>query len=129
MKRILDSSILINYWHKRRTKRLADITPSDALQWGRDLIKLHDTDAIATPVLIEMLAGVTHAWELTLTKAFLEAFKCVDNQRVIRQDWADAIRLAQRVPRNSQPRQLGDCLIRAIANRLRYEVLSLDRGF
>ena len=44
-------------------------------------------------------------------------------------DWQEAIRIARRVPRNRKPRQLGDCLIRAIANRLRYKVETLDADF
>jgi hypothetical protein len=33
------------------------------------------------------------------------------------------------VPRNGKPRQLGDCLIRAIAARLKYDVQTVDGSF
>ena len=40
-----------------------------------------------------------------------------------------AKRLAERVPRDGRRRQLGDCLVQAIANRLRYEVFAIDTFF
>jgi len=48
---------------------------------------------------------------------------------VLPQDWEEAVRLAQRVSRVPVPRDLGDCLIRAIADRLRFQVFSLDESF
>jgi len=78
---------------------------------------------------IEMVGGITSRRELELTKAFLGVFTCIDQKRIPASDWQEAIRLAQRVPRDRRPRQLGDCLIRAIANRLKYNVLTFDTGF
>lgn len=37
---------------------------------------IHETDAIVTPVYLEMIAGVTNAEELHLTQAFLDEFRC-----------------------------------------------------
>lgn len=97
--------------------------------WARELIELHGTRAIVSPVLIEFLAGTSNATELRLAKAYLDPFEIVDQQRIPPQDWQEAVRLAQRVPRSGQRRQLGDCLIRSIANRLKYEVVTHDVGF
>jgi predicted nucleic acid-binding protein len=48
---------------------------------------------------------------------------------ILPEDWQEAIRIASRVPRSPAPRQLGDCLIRAIAHRLKYEVFTSDMNF
>jgi predicted nucleic acid-binding protein len=98
-------------------------------EWGKQLIKIHDSDAIVTVIMIEILGGTTSAAELTLMRAFLRPFQCVDQQKVTAHDWREAIRLSSRVPRDRRTRQLGDCLIRAIANRLHYDVITHDQGF
>jgi predicted nucleic acid-binding protein len=128
-RRILDTSILIAYWRQRRSGSRREITPRDVARWAKDLIDLYRTDAIVTPVYVELLAGITDRYELRLTQTFLASFRCVDGGNITPADWQDAIRLAQRVPRNRKPRQLGDCLIRAVANRLRYGVETLDQDF
>jgi predicted nucleic acid-binding protein len=97
--------------------------------WAKEIITRYDTNAIVTPVYIEVIAGVQNQRELQLTREFLDCFQCVDMRRILPQDWNEVIRLAQRIPRNGKPRQLGDCLIRAIANRLRYEVETSDERF
>lgn len=128
-KQVLDTSILIAHWHTCRTAARGMITPAVVRWWAESLIRLRETDAIVTPVYVEMLAGVTSAEECRLTRAFLEKFHRIDGGRIPEEDWAEAIRLAQRVPRNAKPRQLGDCLIRAIADRLNYAVFTLDSSF
>jgi len=97
--------------------------------WAEELIEIHDTNAIVTPVKIELLAGVMSQLEGERTRQYLACFDCVDKGDIRSQDWVDAERIASRVPHNPQPRQLGDCLIRAIANLLRYDVLTRDLGF
>ncbi len=76
-----------------------------------------------------MVAGATNRQELRLTQAFLEEFRCIDSGRIPQQDWTEAVRLAQRVPRDGSPRQLGDCLIQAISKRLRHQVATHDARF
>ena len=83
-----------------------------------------------------MLAGVMTSHELKLTRAFLAEFTCVDQRDIPSADWEKAIRLAQRVkklrkrlPSPARPRRLGNCLIRAIADRLDYEVQSRDKDY
>lgn len=126
---ILDSSILIAHWRQQRSKWRGAMSLEGVIGWAKQLMEFHDTKAIVTPVYVEVVAGVTSRHELPLTKAFLGKFERVDKGNIIRDDWDDAIRLAQRIPRHGGPRDLGDCLIRAIADRLRYEVKTLDKKF
>jgi predicted nucleic acid-binding protein len=127
---ILDTSVLLRWWRRcRRGRQLADIRRGEIIQWGKKLTELHQTDAIATPVYIEMLAGTSDRRELAYTRIFLGCFRCIDEQRTPSTDWEEAIRLAGRIPREPRPRDLGDCLIRAIANRLKYGVITHDTGF
>jgi hypothetical protein len=126
---VLDTSVLPHWWNERRSRHRGAITAEHARAWGRELAAIEKTTAIVTPVLLEVVGGTTSAAELRLMRAFLKPFECVDEQRIPSQDWDEARRLAQRVPRDRRPRQLGDCLIRAIANRLRYGVRSRDTGF
>jgi predicted nucleic acid-binding protein len=127
-KLILDTSILIAYW-KRACANNKIVTSENAQAWAKELIKAYKTDAIVTPIYVEFLAGVQSGEQLRLSQAFLNPFRCVDERRILPQDWDEAIRLAQRIPRGGKPRHLGDCLIRAIANRLRYGVKTDDSGF
>jgi predicted nucleic acid-binding protein len=126
---VLDTSVLLHWWNERRSRHRGPVTVDHAQAWGRALAAAEKTTAIVTPVLIEVVGGTTRAAELRLMRAFLEPFVCVDGQRITAHDWEEARRLAQRVPRDRRPRQLGDCLIRAIANRLHYEVRSGDTAF
>ena len=129
-KRILDTSVLIRFWHQRRKGRpLANITVADVQGWGRELSELHDTKAIVTPVHVELLAGAMGKHELRLTRAYLAQFEALDRGTITPDDWKNVIRLAQRVPLSPKPRDLGDCLIRAIADRLNYDVLTFDQSF
>jgi predicted nucleic acid-binding protein len=126
---ILDSSILIDHWCRCHAAARRPIRVQDVRKWAADLITLRRTAAIVTPVYVEMIAGVSSREELKLTRAFLAEFECIDEGRIPEEDWDETIRVAQRVPRDGRPRQLGDCLIRAIANRLRYQVFTQDSGF
>jgi len=80
------------------------------------LVEAHDSNALLTPVYIEFIAGVRSNAELRLAEAYLKHFDIVDKHSILRRDWEEAERLVRRVPRNGKPRQLVDCLIRAIAN-------------
>lgn len=128
-RRVLDTNVLIRYWRRFSGGSLVQKTPEDAAGWARRVIELFDTNAIVTPVYLEMVAGTSDQHELQLTLAFLSQFERVDGGDITRADWDEALRLARRVPRNRKPRHLGDCLIRAIANRLRYRVETLDTDF
>lgn len=127
-RRLLDTSVMITFW--RRISGAANANNrSQATAWARDLIGLHQTNAIVTPVVIEFLAGVTSSSELEMARTFLREFQIADGGRILGADWTEARRLAERIPRDGKPRQLGDCLILAIANRLKYEVLTFDLRF
>jgi predicted nucleic acid-binding protein len=76
-----------------------------------------------------MVAGVTSSHELKLTQAYLAPFEIIDEGRIPKKDWDKAKDMAQRVAPSGGKRQLGDCLVRAIAKRLNCEVLTLDKGF
>lgn len=126
-RRILDTSILIRHW-QRHAKSLQ--TAEDAARLGCELDALYNTKAILTPVYIEFVAGARTAAELELSRAYLAVLEIVDAGRILKEDWQKARQIAERVPRNGKPRQLGDCLIRAIAVRLKYyDVLTADDSF
>ncbi len=129
LKLILDTSILIGHWQRRRKESRREIKSQDVMAWAKELIDLYQTNAIVTPVYVEMVAGVTSSFELKLTRVFLSQFQTMDEGKTLPQDWALAIQMAQRIPENKKPRNLGDCLIRAMARRLKYEVKTLDKNF
>lgn len=132
--------------HLQRLPDASSKGSDDAKQWAEELIRNKDTNAIVSPVEIEVLAGVRDAHDLELTEAFLSRFRVVDEGNVPQGDWDEAKRIAKRVvkydrevPRKHRhrerakhprtgARQLGDCLITAIALRLGYVVLTDDRG-
>jgi predicted nucleic acid-binding protein len=139
---ILDTSILI----KKLKQLRQDSTPADAERLAKELIVDYRTRAIVSPVEIEVLAGVRDAHELDLTETFLLSFEIVDRGRITAGDWETTRNLAKRVvkydreqPRRpkkrkreqnprTEARDLGDCLILAIAKRMHYEVSTLDKG-
>jgi predicted nucleic acid-binding protein len=126
--RLLDTVILIEHWHECRS-RSRNRGQNDAIRWAKDLVRKEGTNAVATPVIIEFLAGVSSRDELALARAFLSQFVAIDRGRINASDWKEAERIASRVPSTGKRRQLGDCLIRAIANRLHYDVITRDPGF
>lgn len=129
-RRLLDTQVLISFWHRERRRTPPPHNPEDVEAWARKVISAHDTNAIATPVFLEFIAGVTSAEEMRLALSFLAPFKIIDEGNIPKADWEEAERIAKRVSRNTKRRQLGDCLIRAIANRLKYEVAPTgDKGF
>ena len=142
--RIFDTTRLITQLKKLR----AESTRADAQRLARELIDAYDTRAIASPVEIEVLAGVPDPHELELTEVFLAEFEVIDHGNIPQQDWQRAKQIAKRViqydpdvprrhrkrePRQNpktKARQLGDCFIAAIANRLHYDPIPItdDRG-
>ena len=93
------------------------------------MIENRKSHLIAMPVVVEFLAGIQSSHELDLARAYLEEFDVIDKGDIPKGDWEEARRLAQRVPPDGSPRQLGDCLLRAIAIRFRCDVDSRDKRF
>jgi predicted nucleic acid-binding protein len=127
-KRVLDTNKLIRHWKQYRPA--GEKTELGAENWAKKLIVFERTDAIVTPVELEMLGGDLSARDRRLTRAYLKPFKVIDRGRVIKEDWDEARRLVERIPRGPAPRPRGlvDCLILAIAARLNHEVWTEDQG-
>lgn len=126
---VFDTSVLIASWRRRFRGSLERVSEQKAAALADDIIDDYQINAIVTPVYLEFVAGVRTAHELKLARAFLGRLTVVDDRRILPQDWDDAQRRAQRVPRNGRPRDVVDCLIAALAERYHYEVWSLDTGF
>jgi predicted nucleic acid-binding protein len=105
-KRVLDTNVLIEHWRHCGGHTGGDKTAADAIQWAKELIDRFDAGAVVTPVCVEFLAGVTSSRELELARAYLSQFRVIDQARIPAQDWEEARRLAERVPRDGKPRQL-----------------------
>lgn len=126
MKRVLDTNILIEHFQTMRP--LDGKGADDALACAKQLIKDRDSDAIVSPVEVEFLCGVLNQPEMRLREAFLHAFRVIDDRKTLPQDWHEARRLAKHPGFHARPRDLGDCLIVAIAERLHHEIASFDKG-
>ena len=126
---ILDTSVLIKSWREAGGQSVRGKTDRDAMRWADHLIAIRKTNAILTPVYLEFVAYSKNEHELGLYRAFLGRFRIIDRGNILSQDWKEAKRLVERVPRDGKPRQLGDCLIRAIASRLNCGVASFDKRF
>jgi predicted nucleic acid-binding protein len=125
---VLDTNVLIRHWRRSRNGSLDDQSASDAEQWTRRLVEIQGTDAIVSPVAIEFVCGVNTHHEMTLARAYLGIFTIIDKGIVKEEDWSEARRMAERIPLDSAARDLGDRLIKAIANRLRHSVQTFDEG-
>jgi predicted nucleic acid-binding protein len=127
--RILDTCIHIRHWKQceRHLKQPAQI--SDMEQWAELLIRMYDTSVTLTPIRLELIAGTKSSDELQRIEKYLSYFQNADEGIILRQDWQEAERIARRVPRDGKPRQLGDCLIAAIARRLKYAIETFDENF
>ena len=124
---ILDTNILIDHFMRRYTRPRKKQLVKDAEHWAKELIRVQATNAIVTPVYVEVICGIQDEHEARLRRAFLDQFHRVDEHLIPPQDWQNAIRIAGRVSATS--RDFGDCLIRAIADRLGYEVRTNDKDF
>src|SRR5438874_6386477 len=113
---VLDSALLIAHWNRCRQGPLDQYSEADVAGWARKLITIERSSAVVTPVVLELVCGATSKHGLRLTRAYLREFKVIDKGTILDEDWEEAQRLAGRVPRSGKPRDLGDCLIRAIAN-------------
>jgi predicted nucleic acid-binding protein len=128
-RKILESNYLIDNWRKHCKGGGSDNTIEDARIWARTLIQIRKSNFIVTPVAVEFLVGVRSSHELKLALSYLGEFYVVDRGNIPKADWDEARRIAQRVPHDRRPRDLGDCLIKAIAVRMRYDVDTQDTGF
>jgi len=129
-KRILDTGRLINFWHsKLQGGSLDNVTQDMVKGWARELVNLRESNAIVSPVEVEFLAGARNGHELELFRAFLAVFEVVDAGHTLPQDWQKAKQFAQRVPHDGKRRQMGDCLIKGIAERFKRDVDSPDKRF
>lgn len=126
--RILDTNRLIRYWRRKCVRSTRHYTVVDARGWAQELVELEHADAIVTPIEIEFLGGVRSEHELTLAEAFLGVLPIVDGGDTRHEDWRTARQFACRGPKGGRHRDFGDCLIRAIARRLRYDVDTGDQG-
>jgi predicted nucleic acid-binding protein len=115
--KILDTNVLINHWHRFPGRE--ERTPASLRAHAEELIEVQGTKAILSPVLIEFLAGALSKNELNLYQAYLGPFEVLDRGEIPRQDWKEAERLAQWIKLDGRKRRLGDCLIQAIASRIR----------
>jgi predicted nucleic acid-binding protein len=122
---VLDTSVLIRHWH--RSGPPADEKAARSAAEG--LVRTQATGLILSVVYLEFVCGIGSRRELLLAEAFLAAFDVADGWEVRESDLREAHRLARRVPRDGRRRQLGDCLLRAMANRLRLSIRTLDSGF
>lgn len=127
--RVLDTSLLIRHWRDRRSQSARGSARRQVRWWAQELIGWQGSDAIVTPVYIEFVAGVASEAELRQAREYLSVFRIIDEGRILPRDWVEARRLAERIPRSGKRRQLGDCLIRAIARRLRHDVVTLEVDF
>jgi predicted nucleic acid-binding protein len=128
--RVLDTNILINHWRRHFSQiNRKQINRDDAKECGRSLIKHQGSHAILTPIYLEFICGMNSAAEVDLARHYLGQFKIMDGGLIQRTDWETAKNYAARVPRGGSRRQMGDCLIRAVCDRLRLDILTADRGF
>ena len=129
-RRVLDTNVLIRHrGDELGFSRLDQISVRRATECGRRLVAVHQANAILTPIYVEFLCGHATAHSVRLARGFLSPFDRVDGGRILPADRAEAIRLAARVPRDGLRRQTGDCLIRAICDRLNLEVFTFERRF
>ena len=125
---LLDTNKLIKQWRRSRKRPIAEYTRTDVESWAKELIGIYQTNYILTPVYLEFVSGVVERYEMEMSKAFLSHFIVLDEGKITPEDWAEARRLAERIPRKSRPRGAIDCLIKALAIRLRCVLLTEDLG-
>jgi predicted nucleic acid-binding protein len=123
-RRILDTNVLVGHFRKQRLR-----TPAAARAHAKRLVEIEATNLILSPVSIEFLGGARSGSELAICQAFLAPFEVLDKRSIPAGDWKEAERIAKWVRDEGRPRKLGDCLIAAIAKRLKAEVVTSDRDF
>lgn len=124
---LFDTNYLVTHWNKFPEKQ--EQTESSMREWAQKLIEQHQTPYVCTPVLIEMYAGTVDSKDLALHKAYLAEFRAIDDQNIPPVVWREALRISKRINpnRSTKRRHFADCLIKAIADHFRYEVLTNDQ--
>ena len=118
-KMAFDASHLIHHWRRRRKNRDIDQISRRVIEgWATELVALHLTDLICTPVRVEFLCNTGGAGELERVRRFLAKFRTIDGGETTRDDWFLAERFAPKRKGDVKAvRQLGDCIIAAIFRR------------
>src|SRR5438045_1938037 len=124
-RRTFDTNILINHFNRHRP--LDGKNEQGAERWARVLIKDNDTNVILAPVAVEFRCGVLAGHEMGLRGAFLLPFEVIDEDRTLPEDWKEARRLAKHPGYQPRARDLGDCLLLAIAGRLNLQIMTDDK--
>ena len=125
-KRLADTNALIK--HFRELRPYDRKTTEQAEEWGRSYAREFNA-VIVAPVEVEFLAGIVDRHEMTLAEAYLRPFSLADRREPVARDWEEARRVAKHVGFQAARRQLCDCLITALADRLHIDVIqSEDKG-
>lgn len=128
-RRLLDTNVLVRHWRASWPRKAKKPPTSEATRrWARQLMELRAAKHIVLPIKIEFLAGRRSEEPLEIVTAFLDEFELADGGQVLDQDWARAEEYANRIPLSGSARDFGDCLIRALADRLRFEIDTFDSG-
>lgn len=127
--RVLDTNVLISFWKRNQAQLKAIPSPAVAREWGEWLAAQHEQSGVLTPIYLEFICGCASAQELAAAEAYLACFDNFDGGRILEIDWQMAERSARRITRDGKPRHLVDCLIAAIARRLKKEVFTLEASF
>ncbi len=126
--RIIDTSVFVKFWRRQCTSMGRSPTSDEARSWAEELKQLRGSRTTVSPVLIEFLAGSGNAAEAEAYRAFMGGFSILDTEGITRHDIQTARHYAERIPSNRRPRDLGDCLIRALADRFHTDVDTHDSG-
>jgi predicted nucleic acid-binding protein len=128
-RKILDTSVLVRHWRMRCAGSRKDVSLEMATRWGQELCVMYPPAFVVSPVIIEFVAGAREGTELRLFRTFMDPIPSLDQGIIPPTDWVLARKLAERIPKSGKPRQLGDCIISAIARRSRCDVITFDKDF
>lgn len=84
--RVLDTSILIDFWRTKRAHSRTPLTERLAKAWGEELARTRHSNAIVTPVYLEYLCGTQDATALQLARSFLGPFSIIDKGHILSED-------------------------------------------
>lgn len=127
-RRVIDTNQLILLWRGGRPAPGPIRSEASARAAAEAWLRANPEDGVLTPIRLELLGGARDRDEVRLAEYFLALFPLFDGGVVLPEDWAEALRLARRVPFSGRPRGALDCLIRAVSRRLRLTVLTADGG-
>lgn len=126
--RVIDHNVVLAIWHGRvpdgRKVRTEETARLAADEW----LHKHPGDGLVTPVRLEFLGGTDDREEQRLGDLFLDRFPLYDGGRVLPEDWAVAERYARRIRGTGTKRDVIDCLVLALCDRLNADIYTLDLG-